>query len=236
MANYSVLVAGVALLGSTACDGSGVDGNGERSEELRELSSFTRIRSDCELDLEVVQGDEAAAWVSVDSNLQRLVTTRVVDDTLYVDTRDELDDIVDGPHVLITLPSLTAAKLAGSGSLAVWLDAPEGAVDLYLTGSGSMRFQGQTSAVGAFLSGSGYMRLEGETSDARLGLSGSGAIYAEDLSVERAQIALSGSGDVSANVSESVQIALSGSGDIELYGAASIDGYDNTGSGDLVRH
>jgi hypothetical protein len=235
MARLSVLKAGLGLLWLTGCGDLGVDGNGERSEELRETSAFSRIRSDSELDVEAVQGGAPSVVVSIDSNLQSRVKTRIADDTLYIDTHDELDEILDGPHVLITVPSLTAAKLAGSGSMALWFDEPSGAVDLYLSGSGRVRFEGQTAAVGAFLSGSGSIRLEGRTGDAELELSGSGYIRAESLSATSANIDLSGSGDVSANVSDSVSVSLSGSGDIELYGEATLADHEVTGSGDVIR-
>jgi Putative auto-transporter adhesin, head GIN domain len=234
MAKSSVLIMGIGLLGLSGCGESGVDGNGERQDEQRRLAPFSRIRSDSELDVEVVQGDPAVL-VSLDSNLQRLVKTRVADDTLYIETRDDIGEMVDGPHVLVSVPTVTAAKLAGSGSLALWVDEPEGTVELYLTGSGDLRFEGRTAAVGAFLSGSGTMHLEGTTRDAELALSGSGEISARNMSCISADIALSGSGEVSANASDSVRVSLTGSGDVELYGPASVDASDDTGSGDIVR-
>jgi hypothetical protein len=221
--------------GAWGCD-LGRDGNGERVAETREVASFSRVRSNSELDVQVVQGAEQALDISLDSNLIDLVRTRVSDDTLFIETREDLGDMVSGPHVQIVVPTLTAAKLAGSGSMKLTFDEPELPLDLYLSGSGSMRFQGNAAAVGAFLSGSGEIRLTGKASDARLGLSGSGSIDGRHLTTDSADIDLSGSGDVSAHAQRSVRVALTGSGNIDIYGGAVVETYDTSGSGEIDVH
>jgi hypothetical protein len=222
-------------LGSSGCD-AGMDGNGDRVDEVRETATFTRIRSNCDLDVQLVQGERQAVTVSLDSNLQALVKTRVSEDTLYVDVQDDLGDTVDGPHVLITVPQLTAAKLAGDGRMTLAFDEPELPLDLYLSGSGDLRFSGTTAALGAYLSGSGDLRLEGVTNDADFKLSGSGSIRGQHLAASSAALELSGSGDISATVQDSVSVALSGSGQVDLFGPAAVDRYHHTGSGELVKH
>jgi hypothetical protein len=224
-----------SVWGAGGCD-FGRDGNGERVEDVREVAAFSRVLSNSELEVQVVQGPEQALSVSLDSNLVDLVGTRVSNDTLYIDTREDIGEMVHGPHVHIALPVLTAAKLAGSGSVTLTFDQPELPLDLYLSGSGSMRFEGKAAGIGAFLSGSGDIRLAGEASDAQLGLSGSGSIDGRQLKTESADIDLSGSGDVSAHAQGSVRVALSGSGDIDIYGGAVVETYDSSGSGEIDVH
>ena len=217
------------------CD-LGRDGNGERVTEEREVATFSRVRSNSELDVQVLQGPEQALSVSLDSNLIDLVGSRVSDDTLYIETREDIGDMVDGPHVRIVVPALTAAKLAGSGSMKLRFDEPELPLDLYLSGSGSLGFEGNAAAIGAFLSGSGEIRLAGKASDARLELSGSGSIDGRHLTTDSADIDLSGSGDVSAHAQSSVRVALSGSGNIDIYGGPVVETYDTSGSGEIDVH
>lgn len=227
----------VALfIGLPACGLDEVDGNGDRSDQTRRASNFARVQSDGALDLKITQADEQAVTVSIDENLQDVVTTRVVGDVLHVDTREDIGDVVSGPHVLITVPALQAIKLDGSGSMRAELDQQETPFDLFLEGSGVMSFRGRAPAVGAYLSGSGDIRLEGETSDVEIELSGSGSVRAKALRAESGSIELSGSGDVSATIESSVTVSLSGSGNIDLYGNATVDGYEHSGSGDVVEH
>ena len=225
----------VSAVGLAGCD-DGEEGNGERAQESRELSAFSRVRSDCELYVEVVQGEEQTLRLSLDSNLLEYVRTRVENDTLYLDVSEDLGEMVSGPHVRITLPRLSAAKLAGSGEMRLRFDQPELPLDVYLSGSGDLRFNGRAAAVGAFLTGSGDIELSGETSDAELGLTGSGDIDARQLSALSADIELSGSGDVSATVTDSTRIALSGSGDVDLYGGSAVEIREESGSGDINGH
>jgi hypothetical protein len=218
------------------CEWDGVDGNGERVEKTRHVDAFTKIRTDCELSVEVTTADEPSLVVSIDSNLQHLVQTYVEDGVLHVDLDEDVHDIVHGPHVRIAVPELAAAKLDGSGKLSVALDAPEAPFDLYLTGSGDVRYEGRSAALGARLSGSGEMRLAGETSDVELVVSGSGELSSRNLTAESGKLQLSGSGEISATVTESVWVSLSGSGDIDLYGGARVEELRRTGSGDFHQY
>ncbi len=226
----------LTLASLPACSWGAIDGNGERSDEVRDTEAFGRIRTGSNLDIDVVQGDQTSVVVSIDENLQQHVKVQASDDILYIETPDSLGEMVDGPHVLITVPQLYAAKLAGSGRFWAELEQPDEPFDLFLTGSGEMSFRGRTAVIGGYLSGSGDMRLEGETSELELALSGSGSIRAKPLSATVGSIELSGSGDISATVESSVTVRLSGSGDIDLYGGASLDGYSNSGSGDVDQH
>jgi hypothetical protein len=226
----------LTLASLSACHFGEIDGNGQRTDEVRDTAGFGRIRSGSSLDIDVVQGDHTSVVVSIDENLQEHVKVQASDDILYIETPDHLGDMVEGPHVLITVPELYAAKLAGSGRFWADLDQPDEPFDLFLTGSGEMSFRGRTAVVGGYLSGSGGMRLEGETGEVELELSGSGSIRAKPLSAAVGSIELSGSGDITATVESSVTVVLSGSGDIDLYGGASLDGYSKSGSGDVDQH
>jgi hypothetical protein len=226
--------AALCSIWQAGCDFADVDGNGDRVERSRELAAFSRVYNDGDLDVELTQGDVQSVVVSIDSNLQRFVKTRVADGTLYLDLREDVGNMVRGPHVRITVPELTRAKLAGSGEMRLAFDEPELPLDLDLSGSGTLRFEGNAAAIGAVLDGSGELSLVGETRDVRMLLSGSGAIRGKNLIAQSGDLDLSGSGDVSANVRNSVRVSLSGSGRIEIYGGASVDGYEKSGSGEIV--
>ncbi len=227
------------LLGSLwlcGCSFEGAHGNGHRVDEAREVSAFTRLHHDGDLDVELVQGDVQSLTVSIDSNLRHLVETHVRDATLYLDLREDIDEMVAGPHVLITLPELRAARLAGSGRITLAFDEPEAPLDLYLSGSGRVRFDGKAAKLGAFLDGSGEMRLAGEAPEVELSLSGSGAIGARELVAQSGDLDLSGSGRLTANVTSSVRVSLSGSGRIDVFGGAAVDASQHTGSGAIDYH
>ena len=65
MLNSSLLFALTGSLTLLACS-TGVDGNGHRVERTRETAAFSRIRSDLELDVQVVQGEQQSLTISLD--------------------------------------------------------------------------------------------------------------------------------------------------------------------------
>lgn len=68
----------VLLLVLPSCS-LGVDGNGERTDEDRDLRDFSSVIADGSLDVQVHQGDTTSVVVSIDSNLQRRARAHVAD-------------------------------------------------------------------------------------------------------------------------------------------------------------
>ena len=100
---------GLLLLLLPSCD-LGVDGNGSRSVEDRPERDFTGVNAQGSLDVKVQPGDVFSVVVSIDSNLQSAVVTRVDGATLIVDVSEPIGDTVSGPHVIVTMPVLRARR------------------------------------------------------------------------------------------------------------------------------
>ena len=66
-----IRASGHLLAGALPSCSLGVDGNGERTEETRDLHDFSSVVADGSLDVQVHQGDTTSVVVSIDSNLQR---------------------------------------------------------------------------------------------------------------------------------------------------------------------
>jgi hypothetical protein len=226
----------VLLLVLPACSLFGVDGNGQRTEENRDLHDFSSVTADGSLDVQVRQSDTTSVVVSIDSNLQRLVSTRVADGRLIVDVTEPIGDTVAGPHVIVAMPLLHAARLEGSGSLSAETFVQVDAIDLTLEGSGDMVFAGEVPTLTAQLEGSGTMRLRGSAPTVVLGLEGSGDLRATDLSAATADIRLSGSGSMTATVTGPSRVTLDGSGDVDLFGGGTVEWSSVSGSGALRTH
>ena len=194
------------------------------------------MSADGSLDVQVHQGDTTSVLVSVDSNLQRLVWTHVADGRLVIDVRDSIGHTVAGPHVVVTMPVLHAARTVGSGSLSAETFHQADAIDLSLDGSGDMVFAGEVPTLTAHLEGSGNMRLRGSATTVVLGLEGSGDLRATDLNVATADIQLRGSGSLAATVTGGSRVTLDGSGDVDLFGGGAIEWSSVSGSGALRTH
>jgi hypothetical protein len=225
----------VLLLVLPACS-LGLDGDGQRTEETRDLHDFSSVIADGSLDVQVTQGDTTSVVVSIDSNLQHRVRTEVLDGHLLVDVRDSIGDTVAGPHVIVTIPLLHNARLVGSGGLSAGAFRQVDAVDLSLEGSGDLSFSGEVTTLAAQLEGSGDMRLSGTATAVMLGLQGSGNLRATDLSAGRADLRLGGSGNLAATVTGPSRVTLDGSGDIDLFGGGTVESSSVSGSGRVRTH
>jgi hypothetical protein len=224
----------LVTLCTCACDG--LDGNGDRSEELRRFSSGFR-RIDCEgpLDVQVRRGDEHEVRVSIDSNLLSHVTTRVSDDALVIDVDVQIGERVPGPHVFVALPILDAVALDGSGRVDVGPFTQDTDIALALNGSGELDFEGSVPMLGASLNGSGKMELTGDAEDVAFTLNGSGALDAQAFTASTGGLALNGSGRLVATITERASASLTGSGVIELHGGATVDPVSISGSGQVAQ-
>lgn len=214
----------------------GISGSGDRERETRDHDDFVRIESHGELDVEVRQADRFRVAVSIDSNLLDNVKTRVRDETLIIDQNVNFLDIVDGPHVLIDMPSLTFVHLYGSGDLDALTFEESDTVRLELGGSGDLIFEGAAPRIEADADGSGDVRLTGSTDFADLLVRGSGNIEARGLEASAGSLRVAGSGDIAAMINGKADVRVDGSGDIDLYGEVDLRGSEGNGSGDVRVH
>jgi uncharacterized protein YdeI (BOF family) len=229
----------LVMVAALAAAGCGVyDGNGERATQTRPLQGFTAVAADGSLDVEIQRGDAFDVTVSIDSNLLNHVRTDLTDGgaTLSIDLDGHVWDILPGPHVIVTMPVLQRGALNGSGSMTASGFAQADPVTLELDGSGLLTYDGQVPSAQVRSWGSGDMRLHGTTGSLDARLDGSGDVDARDFPSATAVLALSGSGNLSANVSTSAQVTLSGSGNVNLYGGAAIQHASISGSGSLTQH
>jgi hypothetical protein len=213
-----------------------VDGNGQRSTETRTVAPFSGVESASSLDVRVERGDVAQVVVSIDSNLAALVETRVVGATLRIDTSEPVGRVVDGPQVVVTMPTVAAAGLSGSGALDVTGFDQADAVELGLDGSGLLTFSGNVPAARVRSDGSGEALLMGAAQQLTVDMDGSGAVDARAFPAATADLSLSGSGDLAATVTSAARVSISGSGSVDLFGPVMVERSTITGDGALRTH
>jgi hypothetical protein len=67
-------------------------------------------------------------------------------------------------------------------------------------------------------------------------ISGSGDVKAFGFDAKKADITISGSGNVEVNVAESLEVVISGSGNILYKGSPAVINSQISGSGKLIKH
>lgn len=208
-----------------------LEGNGHEVTETREVREISRVENESPFDVDIEQGQEFRVRVRIDSNLQRVVETRVRNDVLHIQADEWFIDVPPGPHVLITMPRLDKLENNGSGSVfAAWFEQDD-EVELRLSGSGDLSFEGAVPSIVSELNGSGDLYLSGNTESAELSIRGSGDIEARDLTAAEADLTVDGSGDLRVTVDGPVDARVDGSGDVELSGDVRRGRFSENGSG-----
>ena len=210
------------------------DGNGVPGEEVRGESGFDQISARGSLDVSVTQG-AFGVRVAIDQNLIQRVRTFVDDDTLVIDIDGgNLGDHIDGPNVIVSMPTLRDVELNGSGRLAAEEFEEEEAVSVELAGRGELSWSGSTPALDVVLNGAGELTLTGEATSVDYYLAGAGTLDAEALTARGAKLEVQGSGSITATVDGRVDATIDGSGSIELFGSATEGTLDISDEGTLT--
>jgi hypothetical protein len=209
-----------------------VKGNGEKTTVRRELPPFTAVRLEGQLDADVKVGGPQAVAVTIDSNLQEHVSTRVENGTLVVETRDVS---YRGPgRIEVTVPALRAVRLAGAGD--VRIDGGAGDLALAVEGAGDLRWRGKAGRLTVDLDGASDVSLDGTAEALEVEVDGSGDVKASGLTAHDAKVEVSGTGDVEVTVGGGALAAsVSGTGSVRWRGEASAVSTSVSGMGEIVR-
>ena len=135
-------------------------------------------------------------------------------------------------RILVTLPRLAGASLAGSGTMTV--DRVQGGdLKAELAGSGQLRFrQLGVETLDVDIAGSGSLTATGTARDLDLDIAGSGDFDARGLTATGAEVSIAGSGNVRATVNGRAEVNIMGSGDVDLGSGAKCQ-VSKMGSGDV---
>jgi len=141
-----------------------------------------------------------------------------------------------GNHTIklaVTVPRLTVAQIAGSGSISVDKVAGD-TFDAGVAGSGELRLgQVNVKRLKAGIAGSGEINAgQGRASVVEYDIAGSGDIDAGALVAEVAALSIAGSGEISANATGTASVDIAGSGDVRMIGGAKCT-VSKAGSGDV---
>ncbi|MFC6222635.1 head GIN domain-containing protein [Hymenobacter artigasi] len=137
--------------------------------------------------------------------------------------------------VYVTVPSLTALRVGGSGKLELNGPLEADAMTLAVSGSGDLLVpQLRAGRLETAVSGSGDVRVGGTCPSNEIRISGSGKVRAHDLKTETSRARISGSGDAHVYASRTAEGAISGSGSLYVAGGAQLS--SNThGSGRVTK-
>jgi hypothetical protein len=188
-------------------------GSGTAATQVRQLPPFSAVELTGSNVVTVDVGGRQSVVVHADSNLLDNITTSVTNGRLLVGNRGSF--ATKSPtSVAVTVPTLSAVTLSGSGVVAVETIRGQ-SLTLALPGSGVLRAGGSVGRLDVTLAGSG---------DAQLG----------DLAAQQVHAVVSGSGRIVVNPTSALDASVSGSGVIVYLGSPTHLTTSVTGSGAIT--
>lgn len=234
----AIAVVAAAAAASAGCTAGRSESGGPAVSRTYQVGSFERIEVAGPYEVDVRTGSGPSVSASgPERSIERMVV-EVDGDTLKVHPkkrggfRFSWSDR-DPVRLAVTVPSLRAAEIAGSGDIRVDRvtgESFEGGV----AGSGDLRLgEVKVSRLKMGIAGSGEIRAErGSAGRAEYDIAGSGDIDVGSVTADVASVSIAGSGNVNGNATGTARVEIAGSGNVRLRGGARCE-VSRAGSGNV---
>ena len=175
----------------------GVPGSGVAATEQRSVDEFTAIDLSGSGEVNVVCGQEQSVSVTVDDNLQEIITTEVHNGKLEIGSSQSYSSKV-GLKIDITVPTLNNLEVSGACNAKIE--------------------NCETEKLDLDVSGAGKLFVSGTVDRVELDLSGAGSVDLSELVAKTAKIDMSGAAKASVNASDELDVEISGVGKVSYLG------------------
>lgn len=175
----------------------GIKGSGVTKTEKREVPVFKAVESSGAFDLDITCQKPQSVEIETDENLLSLVELDVKDGILHVGMKQSYNS----SHLIklrIAVQDLNNVTVSGAGNVNV-------------RGIKNDKFE-------LTASGAAKMQIAGETKMVQINNSGAGLIDARELRAARAEVGLSGAGQVHVFASDQLDVTISGVGRVKYSG------------------
>jgi hypothetical protein len=190
-----------------------IDGSGRIVQQSRNVGEFRAVQTMGSENVEVRFGPKTSVVIAADDNILPLLSSRVVNGTLKIESRGSYR--THNPiRVWITTPRLEEFTTMGSGSVVIH-DVNSPHLKLTLQGSGDIQANGRTGELDLALMGSGRARLG-------------------DLSATDVSAGVFGSGDAVVRATGKLDAQMFGSGTLRYVGNPASLRSSHFGSGRII--
>jgi hypothetical protein len=232
----AVILASALLIAVSGClDFRGcINGSGNLKDEKRDLARFDGIELSGSAILHLTQGSPQSVRLEAEDNILDAISTEVSNGVLHIGTKRCIRN-TRPIKVYATAEKIESIAVSGSGSIIGTNTITSDDLRLEISGSGASDLDLRCRTLQMDISGSGRARLSGRVVEQSAQISGSGSILGYNLSTDRSDLTLSGSGTAQVNVSKELSVDISGSGMVYYIGSPGTIKESITGSGKLER-
>lgn len=211
-----------------------VKGSGNVINASRTVSSFEKVSVSGSFDVYLVKGKEGKIDIKIEDNLLDYLVTEVDDGKLKIKWKKGTSiNTRKGVVLTVYFEDINAIGLSGSGDIVAKDIIKSDNFKVAVSGSGDIEFEIEANTLGASVSGSGDLDLKGKVNEFTAAVAGSGDISAYNLSSDKADLKVSGSGSMTLTVNKELKAKVAGSGDIRYKGSPRIEDIKVSGSGNV---
>ncbi len=233
----SKIILVVSILFITSCTAQNygrVKGNGNIINKSRNVGSFDNVAVSGSFDVFLEKGKEGQMDIKIEDNLLPYLVTEVNGGKLKIKWKKGTNiSTRKGVVITVQFKDINAVALSGSGDIVGKDKINADHFETSVSGSGDIELDVVSNSLKAAVSGSGDIVLKGSTKSFDGAVAGSGDISAFHLKSDKADVKVSGSGDIELTVQNELKARVAGSGDIDYKGNPKIQDIKVSGSGDV---
>jgi hypothetical protein len=232
-----VIAGTVAVAG---CSHRDVEGGGATVSRNYQVGNFQQVELAGHYDVDIRTGGAVSVSAQGPENVLNRLIVEVEGDKLTIHPKNDGGWFHFGRHfsreavhVVVTVPTLTGATLAGSGVINV--DKVQGGrFEGTVAGSGQLNLASvDVQSLKLNIAGSGSAKAgQGKAQSAEFDIAGSGNLDAGAVQTQQVKVSIAGSGGVNAHASGSADVDIMGSGDVNIAGGAKCN-VSKAGSGNV---
>jgi len=196
-------------------------GSGDVVSEDFTVSKFHSINLGGSGNIYITQDPEQALRIEAEDNILELMTVNVANGKLNIGTR-RCYTSTKPVNIYVSMEDVRDLTISGSGKMVGQTEINSDSLGLNIIGSGSYDMDIDANELNTRIDGSGKFNLRGSAKIHNGKTSGSGSILAFDLSTEKTDISIFGSGKAEVNASQELDITIEGSGSVFYTGDATV--------------
>lgn len=231
---------GLAALAVGGCSQSRAEDGGPMVQRSYNVGNFDRVEVAGPFEVTIHTGSAPSVSARGNEKLIDKLEVEVKGDTLHIRPHPRnsvfgfgIGSVSGKGQIAITVPSLTAASLAGSGGISI--DKVKGdRFEGQIAGSGDLKVDSvDVDSLTLGIAGSGGAHaLSGRASTAKYKIAGAGGVDASNIATDDLTVSIAGSGDVKAHATGTADVSIMGSGDVAVTGGAKCS-VSKAGSGNV---
>ncbi|MBA4407795.1 MAG: DUF2807 domain-containing protein [Odoribacter sp.] len=214
--------------------GPSVKGNGNVTEQVRQVDEFDQIKVNRGMNVYITQGSPSKVVVIADSNLHESIETEVNGDILTVTVNENIRWAKE-KKVMVTVEKLTGLQVSSGANAYSQAQIMSGNLELKASSGANLKMEVNAKYLKADCSSGANIMLSGLAKEAELAASSGANLKGAELKADQCKMRASSGGNVSSTVVEKLEAKATSGGNIVYYGEPSTTDIDTSSGGNINR-